>query len=87
MTTIREVLDTLPGPERDQLMYAFEHGLAQFVLLPDGRYIGVHARRIPYLEPDPKLTVEPWSVGSIKGKDDENNRLRAQEKSRQGYGR
>ena len=71
MTTIREILDSIGPQDRATLRYAFQNNIAQYVVLPDGRYLGVYAHRIPYLQQDPQLTVEPWSVGIVRGP--ENN--------------
>jgi len=66
---LRAVLDNLLDEERRQLNYAFENEMAQFVPLPQGKYIGVNAQHIKHLEP--VETVGAWSYGNIKGAEDE----------------
>lgn len=65
-TTLRECLDSLNDEQRRLLMYAFEHELSQYVLMQDGRYIGVNTRSIPYLFPDFKMCTGVWSVGECR---------------------
>jgi len=61
---LREVLNNLSPSDREQLMYAFEQELAQFVVLADGHFIGVH------LTPLKNLTVLEtagvWSYGTVQ---------------------
>ena len=39
---LRDIIDSLPTQERDQLMYAFEHEFSQDIVLPNGKFIGVN---------------------------------------------
>ena len=51
MNTIKEVLDKLEKEQRRQLMYAFEHGLAQVAELDSSDlFIGVNADHVQHLE-------------------------------------
>ncbi len=61
MTSVKEVLETLPEADKSILFYAFEHDMSQIIQLPDGRYIGVNADRVPNATPE--LTAGKWSVG------------------------
>jgi hypothetical protein len=63
MSTVKEKLDRLNPEQRRQLMYAFEHGFAQFVEGDDGSYVGVHADRISHLRPEGVAGV--WSFGRV----------------------
>jgi hypothetical protein len=62
-TSIKELLDELSEEERRTLNYAFENLLAQYVLLPDGRYIGVHLDGHPGLS-EPDMRAGLWSSGA-----------------------
>jgi hypothetical protein len=61
---IKEILNNLSNEERTQLMYAFENDFAQYILLPDNRFIGVNVNI------NSQLTVTEnrgsWSYGRIK---------------------
>jgi hypothetical protein len=61
MDTMRDILDRLSDDDKQLLNYAFEHGLAQFVRLPDNRFIGVNIDHLTYLEP--QITVGVWRTG------------------------
>jgi hypothetical protein len=62
-TSIKELLDELTEEERRTLNYAFENLLAQYILMPDGRYIGVHLDGHPGLS-EPDMRAGMWSSGS-----------------------
>lgn len=62
-STIKPILDTLKQQDQDAINYAFEHGLAFFVELPEKKFIGVNVVDIPFLYPD--TTVGVWSIGRI----------------------
>ena len=62
---LKDVLDQLPKEQHRLLMYAFEHGLSQFVTLSGNKYIGVNTDKIKHLTPTEKVGV--WTVGEIKG--------------------
>lgn len=61
---IKDVLNKLPANSKQQLMYAFQHQLPQFVELPDGKYVGVHTNSIKHLVPE--IVVNNWTYGTIK---------------------
>lgn len=66
-TTIKELLDSLSPEDRRLLSYAFEHDLSQFVVLPDGQYVGVNldpTKQTDLNEPDMRAGV--WSAGITK---------------------
>ena len=65
---IKHVLDALTKEERAQLMVAFEGEFAQFVELPEGRFIGVNVDSIKHLKPIERAGV--WAYGQIKGQDE-----------------
>lgn len=65
MKTIKETLDDLKEHERQQLMYGFEHEFAQYVCLPDNKFIGVNVNKIQHLEIEQQVGV--WCTGTIKG--------------------
>jgi len=59
--TIKEVLNSLDDKDRRLLMYAFEQGIAQYVSLPNGKYIGVNTINMKHLIPEQEAGV--WSYG------------------------
>ena len=59
--TIKEILNNLEDKDRRLLMYAFENSIAQFVALPDGKYVGVNTSNIKHLAPEQVAGV--WSYG------------------------
>ncbi len=65
MNTIKEIFEELNVEDRRQLLYGFEHEFAQFVCLPDNKFIGVNISSIKHL----KITQETgvWAIGVIKG--------------------
>ena len=65
MKTIKDTLDSLREYEKRQLMYGFEHEFAQYVCLPEGRFIGVNVRGVKHLQIEQEAGV--WSMGKIKG--------------------
>lgn len=65
-TTLKELLDGLSVEERRLLMYAFEYDLTQYVILPNGRYLGVNASKVKYLVPDLSMSSGKWSTGDCK---------------------
>ena len=65
MSTIREIFETLNDDERRQILYGFEHEFAQFVCLPDQKFIGVNVENVPQLEITQQTGV--WAVGVVKG--------------------
>ena len=66
MKSIKDIFDALSDDDRRQLLYGFEHEFAQFVCLPDDKFIGVNVDNIKHLEIEQKAGV--WSTGVIKGK-------------------
>jgi len=65
---IKDVLDSLNDEQRRLLMYAFEHGIAQHVVLPDKKFIGVNVNHIKHLRIGEEAGV--WATGEVLG---ENN--------------
>lgn len=61
MESLKEILEKLPQSDRELLNYAFEHGLAQFVRLPNNRFIGVNIDHLTYLIPD--AIAGKWRAG------------------------
>jgi hypothetical protein len=76
MKTIKETLDELTTEQRCQLMFAFEHAIPQHIVLPDGRFIGVHVRTINGLCVDNE-TDNGWAIGTIPEHKHENRSVRA----------
>lgn len=66
MTTIKEILDNLTDVQRRTLTYAFDNEITQVVILPGGKYIGVHLKPQPHLVE--QLVAGKWSAGVHKGK-------------------
>lgn len=66
MNTIKDIFEALNDNDRRQLLYGFEHEFAQFVCLPDDRFIGVNVENIKHLEITQKTGV--WATGVVKGK-------------------
>jgi hypothetical protein len=65
MQTIREILDNLKDHEHQQLMYGFEHEFAQYICLPNNKFIGVNVEKIKHLEILQQVGV--WATGIVKG--------------------
>lgn len=61
--TIKAILDTLKEDERRALFFALEQDLTHYVLLPEGRFIGVNTENVAFLEADPSISRGNWSVG------------------------
>ena len=64
MRTVRTEMNKLTNEKRQQLMYAFESGIPQYIELPDGWFIGVNID-------DPNQfeiidTAGEWSIGQIR---------------------
>lgn len=64
MRTVKTEMDKLPNDKRQQLMYAFESGIPQYVELSDGWFIGVNIIDLKQLEVID--TAGAWSIGHIK---------------------
>ena len=62
--TIKSTLDKLPPEQKKQLMYAFEHELAQYVPIDNGNFIGVNVDPIKHLKVTERAGV--WAIGEIK---------------------
>lgn len=71
MISIKDILGTLTKNQAAILNYAAEHGISQFIEFSPGKFIGVDAERIPYLNIE--RTTGRWSVGSIRGKHEPSN--------------
>lgn len=61
MTTLKEMLDSLPDEDKAALNYAFENDLTHFVFLKDGRFIGVNTSKVRHLRPE--INSGRWSAG------------------------
>jgi len=61
---IRQILDNLPKADKNKLLYAFEHGLEQYVELDNNKFVGVHTDTIKHLTPTESTGA--WSYGTIK---------------------
>lgn len=61
--SIKSVLDSLSTAQRKQLMYAFENEFAQFIKLPEGKFIGVYVRPIKHLKVE--ASAGNWYYGTI----------------------
>ncbi len=54
----------LTNEKRQQLMYAFESGIPQYIELPDGWFIGVNLADLKQLE---IIDMQgEWSIGQIR---------------------
>ena len=47
---IQRILNNLSDNQREQLMYAFEQGFAQYLELDDSKFIGVYINHLSYLQ-------------------------------------
>lgn len=74
MRTIKEILDSLPAENKRLLMYAFEHGLSQYVELPDNRYIGVNSNGVKHLFIE--QAAGAWSTGINAAPKKENKNVK-----------
>jgi len=65
MSTIKNIFESLNEDDRRLLLYGFEHEFAQYVCLPDNRFIGVNITNVKHLE----ITDEAgaWAIGTVKG--------------------
>ena len=65
MSKIKDIFETLNDNDRRQLLYGFEHEFAQYVCLPDNRFIGVNITNVQHLE----ITDQAgsWAIGIVKG--------------------
>lgn len=67
MGSIKEILDSLPQKDRDQLMVAFELGVAQTVSLDgDGLLLGVNTQTIDGFKVEQQ--AGRWAVGRVRTK-------------------
>lgn len=62
--SLKTILDGLKPEERRQLMYAFEHGIAQHIVLKDKKFIGVNVEHIKNLKVTERAGA--WASGEIK---------------------
>ena len=66
---IKDILDQLPDEQHKQLMHAFEHEFAQYIELPDGKFIGVNVTPIQHLKI--RESAGNWHYGDVmKGESD-----------------
>lgn len=63
MTNIKEALATISKPERQMLDYAFENGVAEYVIISKKWFIGVNIVNNPNI--DILETKGLWSFGNI----------------------
>jgi len=61
---IDQILKLLQPEQRQRLMYAFENEFAQFIELPNGKFIGVNITPISNLKC--LETVGVWAYGEIE---------------------
>lgn len=64
MTTLRQILDSLPPRDRDLLFYAMSHDMCQWVELEGGKYIGVNTTGVLHLHSEESRGV--WSFGTVR---------------------
>lgn len=64
MRTVKTEMNKLTNEKRQQLMYAFESDIPQYVELSDGWFIGVNITDLKQLEVVD--TAGAWSIGRIK---------------------
>lgn len=60
---IKHILDHLTKQEKEQLMYAFEHEFAQYIELPNDKFIGVNIEPLSHLEILESAGV--WAYGEL----------------------
>ena len=73
---IKDILDKLPEEQRKQLMHAFEHEFAQYVELPDGKFIGVNVTPVQHLRI--RESAGNWHYGDVM-KGDKDAGVRGEE--------
>ena len=60
---LRELIKSLSNTDRQQLMYAFEEGITQWIQLPGSKFVGVNVQGLP------QLTIleasGSWAYGDI----------------------
>ena len=64
MRTVKVEIAKLPADKRQQLMYAFESGLPQYIELADNWFVGVNVNDLKNLEI--LDSAGAWSIGRIK---------------------
>ena len=62
---IKDIIDKLEPEQKRQLMYAFEHQFAQYVSLPNNKFVGVNISPLKHLEIEESAGV--WAYGEVKG--------------------
>lgn len=65
---IKDIIDRLEPEQKRQLMYAFEHQFAQYVSLPENKFVGVNVSPLKHLEIEKSAGV--WAYGTVKGVED-----------------
>ena len=65
MSTIKNIFESLQEEDRARLLYGFEHEFAQYVCLPDNKFIGVNITNVQHLEITQEAGV--WAIGNVKG--------------------
>jgi len=64
MSEIKILLDRLPKEQKDQLMYAFEHGFTQIVITQETSFIAVNLSGMDNVEIE--MEQGAWTIGRIK---------------------
>ena len=66
MSTLKTIIDSLPDESRQQLMYAFEYDLSQYVDYNGNKFVGVNINNLRHLDIEER--IGKWSIGIVKGK-------------------
>lgn len=61
---LKAALAGLDPPDKKLLLIALEQGIAQFIELPDGKFIGVNVVGLKQLEITESIGA--WSYGEVK---------------------
>jgi len=64
MNNIRQELSNLKPFEREQLKYAHQYNISQYIKLPNNRFIGVHCATIRHLIIEE--STNDWYIGRIQ---------------------
>lgn len=67
MIDIRDIIDKLPKEQHQQLMFAFNNGLSEYIEYEPGCFIGVNIDLTQYSKFQIIITRGKWSVGTITG--------------------
>ena len=61
--TISKVIKSLPQADREQLKLAHQYGVAQYIKLKDGHFVGVHLNGVPGIKVE--ITHNDWYFGTL----------------------